>query len=79
MTKMSVTEFRDDPDRALAMIEAGIAVELTRDGAVVVNMTPVLPVPTQADREAALNRLLRTIDEGGLPFGRKFTYEERTR
>lgn len=77
MTKISVNEFRDDPDRVLAMIEGGIAIELTRDGLVVVNMTPAPPTATRADREAALVRLNALLDKG-IPFGRKFTYEERT-
>lgn len=76
MAKMSVGEFETNPKQAVAMIEAGVAVELTRDGRVVANIVPTA-APVSTDRQAALARLHAAL-ETGIPFGRKFTYEERT-
>lgn len=77
MTKITVNEFRTDPDRALAMIEAGVKVEITRGGQAFAEIRPVTDAVDPEERGATLARL-RTALEMGIPFGRRFTYEERT-
>ncbi|WP_141243968.1 hypothetical protein [Sphingomonas lenta] len=77
MTKMTVGEFEADPARAIAMAEAGVTVEVVRDGQAIVELRPTCSVSDVERRLAALDRIEALIGPG-TAFGKKFSYEERT-
>ena len=77
MTEMTIGEFQADPARAVAMAEAGVVIEVTRDGRVVAEFRPK-PTPSDLERRlAGLDRIHAEIGRG-TAFGKRFSHEERT-
>jgi len=79
MGVMSVRELNDDVARALALIEAGESVDLTKNGRVIAELRP-----KQASKlddpefRAAYERLKRGLEIGIPGLTGPATYEERT-
>lgn len=80
MTKMTVGDLHDQTERAVAMAEAGVDVEVTRDGKVVAKLVPVVAVRprlTGAALKEARARLERTLKPGLHLGGGPVTYEDK--
>lgn len=83
MTEMTVGDLHDQTERAVAMAEAGVDVEVTRDGRVVAKLVPVtarravgsrLTGAALEEAQARLERLFaKSYDLGGGPL----TYEDK--
>jgi prevent-host-death family protein len=78
MGVISIREFNANVSRALARVEAGEVLEISRNGKVIAELRPKSPRGDNAERRAARERLLRMMEEG-FEVGAPFTYEERTR
>ena len=78
MTKMTVGDLHDQTERAVAMAEAGVKVEVTRDGRVVAELVPRAPAEHMPERrEAAIADLMAALRKGFPLGGRKLTIEDR--
>ena len=83
MTEMTVGDLHDQTERAVAMAEAGVDVQVTRDGRVVARLVPVAARRAVGSRltgaalEEAQERMSRLLsgsyDLGGGPL----TYEDK--
>ena len=73
---MSIREFNANVSKAIAAVEAGDDIVLTRNGIRVARITRE-GLESDAQREADLNRLRELMSEG-IDFGGPATYDERT-
>ena len=81
MGVMSIREFNADVDGAVARVEAGETIAISRHGQVVAELRPVAPVRRSLDDpafRAAYERLVKGLQEGVPGLNAPFTYEERT-
>ncbi len=74
---MSVRELNANISRALALVEAGDTIDITKNGVVIAEMRPKklrreLDPIWKADFDALFEDF-----EKGVPFGQSFSYEER--
>jgi prevent-host-death family protein len=75
---LSVREFNANVSKALARVEAGETIEITRNGKVIAELTPKRRKRSDDPKwRENFDRLLELLDEG-LPLGGPASYEERT-
>jgi antitoxin (DNA-binding transcriptional repressor) of toxin-antitoxin stability system len=72
---MSVRELNASVSRAIALVESGETIDITKHGRVVAEIRPKRPA-RDAEWFAARDRLLKLM-KAGLPLGGKATYEDR--
>lgn len=78
MGVMSIHEFSRKVSEALAKVEIGEDIILTRDGKEIVRITREgLDEPTEEERQNDI-KILREMSESGIDFGGPASYEQRT-
>ncbi len=79
MGVMSIREFNANVSKAIAKVEAGEVIELTRNGKVVAHITPKRKnLMDDPDYRAAHERMMALMREGVPGLSGPATYEERT-
>lgn len=78
MATLSVRELNSNISKALARVEAGETLEITRNGKVVAELR-AKKVDRKADPvwRASFDALMVDVEKG-VPFGRRFDHDERT-
>lgn len=77
MSVMTIRDFNANVSRAVAMVEAGEIIDITKNGKVVAELRPKTPRRADdPDWQAAFARLAGDLD-AGVPFGRAFSHDER--
>jgi antitoxin (DNA-binding transcriptional repressor) of toxin-antitoxin stability system len=78
MATLSVRELNSNISKALARVEAGETLDITRNGRIIAELRPRRRGRKQDPVwRASFEALMEEIEEG-VPFGRSFTYDERT-
>ncbi len=77
MGVVTIREFNTNISKFVARAEAGEVIKVARNGKVVAELRP--PAPDRADPQwqQAYQQLCEAMDQG-IPFGRTFSYDERT-
>lgn len=75
MTVMSVREFNASVSRAIAMVEAGGTVDITKNGKIVAELRPKR-IERDAEWFAALAQVNAILDKGMALGGGPLTYED---
>jgi antitoxin (DNA-binding transcriptional repressor) of toxin-antitoxin stability system len=77
MAALSVRELNSNISKALARVEAGETLEISRNGKIIAELRPRRP-DRSADPawRAGFQALMEEMEEG-VPFGRGFSHEER--
>ena len=81
MGVLSIREFNANVSKALARVEAGETIRLTKHGRAIARIEPEhrpRPQPGTPEWQAAYDRMLALMDKGFSLGGQKITYEERT-
>lgn len=82
MGVLSIREFNANVSKALARVEAGETIRLTKHGRPIARIEPEmkrpLPEPGTPEWQAAYDRMVALMNRGISLGGKKPTYEERT-
>jgi len=75
---MSIREFNSNVSKAIARVEAGETLEITRNGKVIAELAPKRRKRMEdPEWRANFDTLMNLLDEG-MPLGGAATYDERT-
>jgi antitoxin (DNA-binding transcriptional repressor) of toxin-antitoxin stability system len=77
MGVMSIREFNSNVSKAIARVEAGETLDITRNGRVIVELRPKSKSRREDARwRAAFESLMEDVEKG-VPFQRTFDHDER--
>lgn len=81
MGVLTIREFNANVSKALARVEAGETIRLTKHGRPIARIEPekrTRPEPGTPEWQAAYDRMIALMDKGINLGGQKITYEDRT-
>lgn len=79
MGVMTVREFNANISRAIALVEDGDTIDITKNGRVVAELRPKSTRRAEDPAWRAVFAALMDDVDKGIPFGRSFTHDERNR